>query len=490
MRGLILFLLSACFISSQSGLQAGGRDDLLFDVNGKRVFGEPSSEVIQIFPKLATTCGSDSPCVSWKLIVESTNDESLVLEQVNSAISIWSESELTDLEFSYAGASSDSEIPYVLDGSNRALDSYGNEIIEGDFFISLNPPTDILQSLRDTGSYTQSVQYVVPNLDTAEGEIFWAGIFVNPDFLSSPYGSCSGNDCIKLSGQSSLSLKSILAFSIGQSFLGLSSSGIRSSVMYPIQKYGDGRVFSSASVDDLAWLNFLYPSGLENSFGEIQGVLKDGLDGSFLEGGHVTAVSSDILTAINSGEEVNFGSYIVSGSVVQKAGKFRIRIPAGDYLLFVESLDGNALRPDFFSEWMRYFGSNKTFPQEFYEGKDRESNLEAWDSSLATIVLSARISVFESETSDNVVFFTNEPSATQSFFAPGAANETLSEITLADLEQALREAENRDQNSIGTRAAGCQIGGDTTHSSVGLSFAALLVILFASLLFHRTIFRS
>lgn len=490
MRGLILSLLSIYVIGLQSGLQAGGRDDLLFDLSGKRVMGEPSSEVVQIFPKLGTTCGSDHPCVSWKLILESTNDESLVLDQVNSAISIWADSELTNLEFSYAGPSIDGEIPYVLDGSDRSLDSFGNEVIEGDFFISLNPPTEILESLRDAGAYTKSVQYVVPNLDTGEGEILWAGIFVNPDFLSSPYGSCSGNDCIKLSGQSSLSLKSILSFSIGQSFLGLSPSGIRSSIMYPVQKYGDGRVFASASVDDLAWLNFLYPSDAPISFGEIRGVLKDGLDGSFLEGGHVTAVSSDILSALSNGEEVNFGNYIVSGAVVQKAGQFRIRLPVGDYLLFVESLDGNALRPDFFSEWMRYFASNKTFPQEFYEGKDRESNLEAWDSSLATVVLSARISVFESEISDNVVFFTNEPSATQSFFAPGAANETLSEVTLADLEQALREAENRDKNSIGSRAAGCQIGGNAAHSSQGLSFSILLVILFVGLLFHRTIFKS
>lgn len=490
MRGLFLIEIIIALVGFNYGLEAGGRDDALFTLDGKRVFGEPSTEVIQVFPRLATTCGSVQPCASWKLVVDSVDSESLVIDQITEALSLWTESEFLNLAFNYTGASTEKEIPYLLDGSNRATDIYENEIIEGDFVISLNPPEDVLESLRNQNAYTESIQYILPNLETGEGELLWSGVYINPDFLPAPYGNCNGNDCIGLSGDSSLSLKSIVAFSVGQSFLGLSPSGIRKSIMYPVQKNADGRVFSEISLDDLAWLNFLYPSEALFSSGEITGILKDGLDGSFLEGGHVTAVSSEILDQLVAGENISFEDYIVSGAVVQKEGKFRIRVPEGDYILFVESLDGNALRPDFFGQWVKYFGSNRSFLEEFYEGEGRESNLETWDSSLATLVLSAQISVFENEVSDNVVFYTNEPSAAQNFFASGATNETLSSVTLADLELALREAQERDQSLRQSQSSGCQLTQATSSAGFGFHFISLFLICLMGLAGYRTIFKS
>jgi len=462
---LILALLPAWLI-------AGGRDRALFLSNGKRLdiydTQELPKSVIGLTPVLAKVCGdgSENLCINWKLGVKDPSMESSIQPVVNAALKLWRMEydageegiqAAAPFKFTYEGVLESNELPYETLGEEVALDSFGNEILNGDFIVSMDPPEEILDYFQENPKdYVFSKQYLVPQLSLETADISWAGIFVNPAFLPEPYGSCQNTPiCIRMSGSGNLSLKAILVSEIGRKFLGLSASTLSKSLLYPIQNPKISKSYIEPQAEDVMWLDEIY--GLTNyniASSWIEGEIKSGLDASGWTGATVFAIPEAEIENFSISSDA---ALAVSTAITDENGKFRIRLPPGQYVLIAESLNSDSFPISSFDEVTQVFGRNTVFQEDFYDGAGRESNIEPAQYSPRSIFYSALVASLADKKTTGVEFYTNEPEAEKAYLAKGSSNELLSNFEFGDLSENLRASLALDMAwSLGS-SAGCSL---------------------------------
>lgn len=449
---------------------AGGRDRIFFSPSGKLLnIGEVDSNSIPLPTAYSNTCvDSDQLCLNWKLHVASGNDHLPILSRVQAAINVWAT--YSKFLFQFQGVRID-----LPDHDSAPRDSNDNPIFENELLISTEPPAAWRDDLVASNEYARVFRYLIPHFDDGYAEISGVAIYLNPKFLPSPYGSCnSSSSCVDINGSGSLSLKSVLISYIGTYFLGLDASGIRDSLMFPVQGVYDGRTFSRLSTDEQIWLDEIYSPVARQAMGSIRGQVRNGSDAQALSGGYVSVLDTDILQLIADGKYFSFSDHIVTGGLVQEDGHFEIPLPPGSYVLMLEPTDGAALRPDYFNDWAKLNASNQSFPRDFYDGAGRESNKESWEASVPSMLLAARLEVRQNEVTEVSEFYTDEPNSAQEYFAVGSNNESLSEYTLEDLSSLLSSSHEQDLKNAKSSGGGCQLVAQSQIMSI--NFEAVLIL--------------
>jgi len=499
LRGVIQTILIFAFVPVW--LIAGGRDHALFISNGKR-FDIYSTEelpknIIGLSPLLAQACGGESSnlCINWKLGLKSPSMEANIQPIVSSAMQLWrmeydsgegGVQPAAPFEFTYEGVLDSNELPFEMIGEEIALDSFGNEILSGDFVISMDPPQDVLSYFQDKPSeYVFSKQYLVPHLSLKTADISWAGIFINPAYLPEPYGNCQNTPvCIRMTGSGNLSLKAILVSEIGRKFLGLSTSTLSKSLLYPVQNPKISKSYIEPQAEDRIWLDEIY--GLE-SFNTptswIEGQIRSGTDASSWTGATVFAIPDSEIESFSTSSDA---ALAVSAAVTDESGKFKIKLPPGQYVLFAESLISDRFPISSFDEATQVFGRNLVFQEDFYDGEGRESNIEPSQYSPRSIFYSALVTSVVDKKTTGVEFYTNEPAAPKVYLAEGSSNELLSNFEFGDLTESLTASLALDMAWSSGSASGCSLkdGG----SSSGIAF--IFVLLGYLALCRRSLVRS
>jgi len=456
-RGKILYSLCrlslyTAFILFSFASLAGGRDLVFFSPRGKMLdLSEVQADSVVLPTRFNKSCSdSDQLCFDWKIYVPAGTDSSLIQSRAQAAMNVWEN--YSNFRFTYQGLQDS-----LPDHDSAERDGNDNIIFENSLLISTEPPSAWRDDLVNSNDYARVFRYLIPNFSEAYAEISGVAIYLNPRFLPTPYGNCTGSGCVDLNGNGSLSLKSILISYIGIYFIGLDASGVRDSLMFPVQGAFDGRTFNSLSRDEEIWLAEIYSPDASQTMGMIRGQLRNGLTGETLQGGYVTVVDSAIINLIAESKRFSFRDHIVTGALVGEDGRFEIPVPPGRYALMVEALDGSALRPEYFNDWAKLRASNATFPLDFYDGAGRESNKETWEASAPSLILAAQLDVRAGELTEVAEFYTNEPSSPNSFSAVGSSNETLSTYTLEDLASLLDESNSRDLQQVQSKGGGCQL---------------------------------
>lgn len=485
--GVILGL--CCFLLSSTSVIAGGYDLKLFSPDGLRL-PEPSSDelasAIPLEPYLATLCDEvpDAYCIRYQLSVQEPTDEFIVRAAFEAALSIWKSVESFDgvarrqvnIDSVYEGLSDSNLIPYERDPDTDEIlsDEFGNKIIDGDFIVSIDPPAEILDYFDDhPEEYSTAIQYLVPNIDDGLAEIRWGGIYINPDFLPAPYGECTGDNCILMSSNGNLSLRAIFTFELGRSFLGIGASGLKASLMYPIQDRDQPKSFIQLTDDDLIWASAKYPSPeVEISYSVIRGKILNGLNGEiWTAGAHVSALKKEKLDEFAQTLNQNL---FVAGALVGPDGEFELRLPEGDYIVIAESLDGAVLSPGLFDEFTSAMAEGIPFEPDFYDGADRESNKEAAEYSPQSIFFAATLQSNLEQANENLELYTNVQDAEEQFFALGADFEVLSDYEFEDLSELINDflSEDNRQALAGPPSKACSL----RHGASDKSFLTILIL--------------
>lgn len=442
--------------------------DYLFYSDGLRVdIGNESpspSEVSSLAASVKSSCGetSDDICVNWAVHLGSVSQPVELEVALVQALSRWDRG---SLNLSVPQQTSDGSIPYLREDGEILTDEFGNSMVEGDFIVSFDPPDEIE---FPEGRVVVVKHYLIPNLDSNEAEIAWAGIYINPAF--NPYMDCDSNSevCLDASGYGAFSIFSVLMFGIGKA-LGLNPSTVPGSVMFPTQDPSDQVNYFHLAPSDEYQLNSRYSGN--SPVGEIRGQVINGNDGSPWKGAEILAVPVQRMEDYVEGDLAS----IVATTLTGKSGRFEFkRLPTGSYFLIAQSIVGDRYQPGLFDEWNQLFAQETSFPRDFYDGKGRESNHEESGVSPQAIFYAASLDVIEGETTKPVEIITDatNPEA-EKITAVGSSNESLSDLIFESINTDIRQ-----RPELGTDTNGCQIA---AHSQP-TEFLGFLVICLLALI--------
>lgn len=412
----------------QPVLWAGGLDRLLFESSGKRISVsefQTENQAIVVHPKLFQSEAT------WKLVLPPWLLETDVLPSIQWAFNLWNMEENISMNFVYAGLRLDKSIPYTT------IDAFGNQAIEGDFFISFDPPAEVI---FEDGVVSKTVEYVIPDLVTGQGEVRWAGIFFNPAYIINY----------------DYNLVSVLAHELGR-IMGLAPSSQRSAILYPTRPAIESSL-PKLSEDDIYWAASLYPvADFLPSVGKVSGKVINGDTGKGLVGASVSLLSLADRERFSTTLEKNLTR---QSSLSSKDGQFEFSaVPPGEYLVLVESFNDISLAPELLDEWMRVFHDSNYFPIEFYDGAGRESNQESfYGFSAQSVFLAATIVVEAAGETNNIVVVTNSADSSKTKIeAPGSNHEKLSAVTVKMGAISYSDLNLKDV-SASAGAGGCQLG--------------------------------
>lgn len=255
---------------------------------------------------------------------------------------------------------------------------------------------------------------------------------------------------------------------IGHS-LGLGPSLLKNSIMSD-----DLRLKRNISMDEVQWLKHLYFSS--STTGNLRGSIVSGNSGAPISRAHVVAIlkqdASKFVEALDR-------TVIRGSSLSGEDGKFVIpSLAPGDYFVLAEPLElaGTTLNK-FYSTDMEVVAS-EYFETEFYDGAERESNLEKTVSfSAQSILFAATLPLNGSNSIDNIKIITNIVKADAEILkADGASSENLAETKPDDGQIEVIYSEVPENSGSG----GCAITGENRKSIssfwIIFSTIALLVL--------------
>lgn len=491
MKGSV-FLFTVSFCLSSMSAFAVDREELLFRDIGHRVFVsefERSMTVVALQSKVVGACTDDPTvtCIPWEFVSSNAADETRYLSTVQSAVNLWNSNTSSKIRFVYRGFSTTHlSTPYQFqrdsDGGmtkTPAVDEFGNNIIAGNFIISMAgaplDPNGNPEFEFPHGIVSKNMKYSIPSADHSIAETHWGGIYLNPQF--SP-----GEDCTYDEGHQtgSYNLRSVIAHEMGR-LLGLAPTSNSTSALFPLCP-----LIARLSADDVRSVSQIYPAnGFLESLGKLSGRAINGQDGSPIVGAQIHIVPASHLTDLSR-------QWIVSTTLSRHDGRFQFEaIPADNYIVIVEPLSNSGLLPTDLDDWMAVFASSQDFETEFYDGKDRESNHEAaLGFSPQSAVYAATIPIVENETNADLEFVSNvgDPNIA-TISAKGATHEVLSNYTPPHPNTDLNQS-NNDAAALeaAPTVGGCEISQSYFGSgSILLSLFGILLVLALRQSFVRSV---
>ena len=390
-----------------------------FQMNDERYVSFP------VFMESTCTSFPGMLCAPFQLVLPegaSISTESRLQGLILESFSRWNTQTLVPVRFSYLGLKAGGALP----------------IAPGEFYISFKA---VEGAMFSEGEIAKTVLKTVADPDNQKAKVVGAGIFLNPIYQE-------GIDYY---------LPSILLHSLGK-VLGLGSSAVTESIMYPERSSSIQEHISFLFSDDLLFASSKY-SGATPIFGELQGQVIHGETGEPIVGAHVELIPSSY--------QLNFSLFpsrifSLTGTFTTEEGMFHFpKLPPGEYFLKVESQAKLPLSRSNLDPWLILYSEPTDFEIDFYDGKDRESNEEPISSfSPQSIFLAAALNVESGKKTDNIEVITNtENSSLPKRRARGSNRERLSIYTsLEGMERilSLRDASQEFPSSL-DEAGGCAI---------------------------------
>ena len=267
--------------------------------------------------------------------------------------------------------------------------------------------------------------------------------------------------------------------------MGLSASGLEKSLMYPKQDPEDAKSYNVFYLVDSLWMKSIYGTDTHQfSNGQIEGAVIDGITGQPWEGAQIWAVPEEKIESFASGAGSN---NIRMAALSKRDGKFEFpNLPPGNYYLMAHSLHLVGLNVTQFDEELKAFGRSDFMGGNFYDGKDREANLEPSSGySPLLYYAAARVVVEPGQTTTGVEIISQDYSASEAtIVAQGSSNEILSDYTYEDVLALIQSEFQKDQSpgSNPTRA-GCAVtrSADSSVSGALIVLLGILGLAFAAL---------
>ena len=484
MRGPIRFvpwlfiILSLCL---QSVLGAG-QERAVFSDTGLRIWtkhGDAVPDNAQIYsPRIQSAC-ADEPqkvCITWKLVLRPGVEVDAVLPSILTGLSVFSQKPELKIKFVYAGVSSSMGIPYEVvpdsDPVEVATDEHGNQIVGGDFLISFSPGDDVQFA---EGVVSSLVKYLIPQPMDSVAKTQWGGIFLNPAY--------NPNEDYQLAR--------VIASEVGR-LLGVSGSAMKQSLFYPFLP--PAATVVELSEDDLMWTQSLYASDVPHSgTGSLSGRIKSGADGQPIAGAAVFLIPAQTLEVFAQTADWQLARF---QAFSDEEGRFEFpRLTAGDYFLAAGTLTDFGLDPGHFDDWMAAFAGGGSIGIEFYDGAERESNLEnSMSFSPALIRAAATIHVVAAEETSGVELISNVVNKdVEPIKASGSTNESPSQYQF-DLEERLRGLRTQESQleRVETARSGCVLYSAKQKNSLSLTLelAALVLVALFGVGRRRELFHS
>jgi hypothetical protein len=455
------------------GLRASARHALLFSPSGQRINESPApANSRAIFHRLSTACDLDPQriCINYQLQLPSNIQEVEVLTQAASSVQLWTTSSGAHLGSQYQGLFAGSGLPFERDGAGSILlDEFGNQKLSGPILISLAPPPELIEDFA-ANEVARNIYYVLPDLQNSQGELLWAGIYINPKF--NPLMDCQAPaaSCFSMTGFGSFSLRSIIIYQLGL-ILGIAASALPDSVMFPVQNPSWPKNYSNLREHEKNLVRKIYQGPEPEDLGSLRGRVTSGDGGAGRPGASVFALAADRMDAVIRTQSLDLFS---ASTTTRQGGEFVFEalIP-GEYLIFVESPLARGLSKNKFDEWVKRFGADEYFAPELYDGRDRESNNEPADFSPQLFRVAARVVVTAGEETSGVHVITQRSqSGSAQLVAGGSTNEILSDYEFKDLKNLIRDEirSQLDRPEKAKGSSGCAVGTRPEKSGWGFIF--------------------
>ncbi len=371
--------------------------------------------------------GPQRLCVRWKMHLMPSQSEAALRAAIEAAMSVWASVQSFDIDFVYYGRFE--TWPETL-----------GDAFEADLIISFEEQaSDFLE--YEISKQTKQVFY---DSNQEILDLDFSIIRLNP--ARNPFKNCQDN-CLKPNGFGSFSLRSAFVFEIGR-FLGLGPSALSASVMFPVQRAEISKNYSQLHINDRASLRALYELDDPNS-GRLQGHMIDGSSFEGWPGAHLILLPKAASESFASSRDQGLFKY---STLSKRDGSFDFQqVEAGDYVLLAESLNETSLIPEIFSDAVNFFSRRESFEPDFYEGKDRESNVESLRYSPRAIFFAATLHVLPGQQVVGVEIITNNLNQSANVRrAAGSSSESLSEIWPEEIDWLLSAASE-------TRRGGCSL---------------------------------
>ncbi len=443
-------------------LYAGGLSRFFFDPQGKRLeaLSEIADDSLSFTARVKKLCPNDAAkiCLQFQIVPDGAADSSNLRERLEYVLQRWVSDTSIPLDYSIGPDLSDNALPLIKDLSGSPiLDSFGNLQYRGNFIVSFKPPSEI--TFND-GEVSKTKNYILPDLLTKTGEILWSGIFFNP----------------ALRRNFDYDLTTSLFHEIGRA-LGLAPSGVRNSVMYPFRV--ERSVKSDLTLEDVSWLGRSYGSELfKQSTGTIRGRVIDGGENKPWVGAQILALP---YSKVSEFEKSLDRGLFVAGGLTHEDGEFEIPgLTPDKYVLLLESVKSLPFDISLLDLFQQKFASTKSFEPEFYDGKDRESNLEAiLTFSPQSIYYAAQIVVEAAQETSDVVFVTNIGDNKKNLIsAPGSSSEILSQQTPPDTKKVEQVDAGEASESADGDSGGCSLNVNSAAADIPFNLLGLVFVLF------------
>jgi len=314
--------------------------------------------------------------LAWVLSSDGIPGSAISTQQLanefTAAFSQWQELTTTDLNFVFEGLV-DRRSGRLGGPLNAGVDGYNLVTFTDPDFVF--PPGVLAVSL--TTSFAAGVTITAANSDlNGDGQpdlpegVYPPGTIFDGDIIfngSLPF-QFSGNN-------NTMDIRAVALHEIGH-HIGLSHSSIPDAVMWPFLS-NDITSARTLKLDDIAYASSFYPDAVNYpaSYGTIEGSVLNGSTNVRVLGAHVYALD------VNTGQKL-VGAYTLNN------GGYKMPVPAGNYFIGIEPLDGDptALDPKRINSIIAYT-FDTAFPEELYDSN--ESNIEADPTAAQTVSLLA-----------------------------------------------------------------------------------------------------
>lgn len=289
---------------------------------------------------------------------------------LQTAFDTWELSTTSNISFTYAGESNEHEVG--VDGINLVTFTDQNFVFDpGVLAVALTYTFATETTITDTNNDLNGDGVAdLPNGIYPAGSIYEADIVFNASY-----------DFQNTGIDGSVDLQSVALHEIGHS-VGLSHSVVDGAVMYPFLS-SDIASARMPKADDLAYLSYLYPDqpAYSSAFGSIAGTVSNGFNSQRVLGAHVFALDPASGNKIVGAYSLEQGDYLIPG------------LPAGNYYVGIEPLDGDPLAadPQRINEVIAgTFDTN--FTEEFYDTNESSIETDTQNAEAISVVASAAVS--------------------------------------------------------------------------------------------------